>query len=72
MAVDTFVGLDIIHNASWVGYQGIEDTGREFLQGALDVNVQAPIWLCKHAWPYLKRSGVARVVLSTSDRAMYQ
>lgn len=73
LAVDTFAGVDIIiHNAGWVGYQGIEDTDREFLSRALDVNVQAPTWLCKHAWPYLKRSDAARVVLTTSDRAMYQ
>lgn len=72
LAVEAFSGVDIIiHNAGWVGYQGIEDTDGEFLQRALDVNVQAPAWLCKHAWPYLKRSEAARVVLTTSDRAMY-
>ncbi|UMZ13627.1 SDR family NAD(P)-dependent oxidoreductase [Pseudomonas sp. MPFS] len=73
LAVETFGGLDIIiHNAGWVGYQGIEDAEAGFLQRALDVNIQAPIWLCKHAWKYLKRSEAPRVVLTTSDRAMYQ
>ncbi|MNE41235.1 putative short-chain type dehydrogenase/reductase [compost metagenome] len=33
--------------------------------------MQAPIWLSKHAWPHLKRSAAPRVVLTTSDRAMY-
>ncbi|MFJ1338928.1 SDR family NAD(P)-dependent oxidoreductase [Pseudomonas caricapapayae] len=73
LALEHFGALDIlIHNAGWVGYQPIEEQDQAFLQRSLGVNVQAPIWLCKHAWKPLKRSAAARVVLTTSDRAMYQ
>ncbi|MFJ2335115.1 SDR family NAD(P)-dependent oxidoreductase [Pseudomonas helleri] len=72
-AVDAFGRLDIlIHNAGWVGYQRIEEVEPGFIERALDVNVYAPVWLCKHAWHYLRQSPAARVVLTTSDRAMYQ
>lgn len=72
LAVEHFGALDIlIHNAGWVGYQPIEQQDATFLERSLGINVHAPIWLAKHAWPHLKRSGAARVVLTTSDRAMY-
>lgn len=72
-AVGAFGRLDIvIHNAGWVGYQRIEEVEPAFIERALDVNVYAPVWLCKHAWHYLRQSPAARVVLTTSDRAMYQ
>lgn len=71
--VACFGGLDVlIHNAGWVDYQMIEQTTPEFLDRALGVNVQAPFWLCKHAWPYLKQSAAPRIILGTSDRAMYR
>lgn len=73
LTVESFGGLDIvIHNAGWVGYQPIEDTDSGFIQRALDVNIHAPVWLCKHAWRHLKQSPAPRVVLTSSDRAMYQ
>ncbi|MGL5386479.1 MAG: SDR family NAD(P)-dependent oxidoreductase [Serratia sp. (in: enterobacteria)] len=73
LAIEHFGALDIlIHNAGWVGYQPIEAQEDDFLQRSLGINVQAPIWLSKHAWTHLKRSSSARIVLTTSDRAMYQ
>lgn len=73
LAIEHFGALDIvIHNAGWVGYQPIEAQEADFLDRSLGINVQAPVWLSKHAWPHLKRSEAARVVLTTSDRAMYQ
>lgn len=73
LAIEHFGGLDIlIHNAGWVDYQGIEVQEEAFLQRALGISVHAPVWLAKHAWKYLKRSHAPRVVLTTSDRAMYQ
>lgn len=70
--VEQFGGLDgVIHNAGWVGYQPIEQVDAGFVERALAINVQAPLWLCKHAWPHLKASAAPRVVLTTSDRAMY-
>ncbi|WP_252107158.1 MULTISPECIES: SDR family NAD(P)-dependent oxidoreductase [unclassified Halomonas] len=68
----TFSGLDIvIHNAGWVGYQRIEDAEAAFLARSLSVNVWAPSWLAKYAWPALKVSRAPRIVFTTSDRAMY-
>jgi NAD(P)-dependent dehydrogenase (short-subunit alcohol dehydrogenase family) len=73
VAIEAFGQLDIlIHNAGWVGYQSIEDADASFIERALDINVYTPIWLCKHAWKHLKKSSAPRVVLTTSDRAMYQ
>jgi len=72
-AIEAYGQLDIvIHNAGWVGYQSIEEAESSFIERAVDINVYTPIWLCKHAWKYLRQSAVARVVLTSSDRAMYQ
>ena len=73
LSIAQFGALDIlIHNAGWVAYEAIEELEDGSLERALDINVRAPVWLSKHAWPYLKKSSSARVVLTTSDRAMYQ
>ncbi|UII69161.1 SDR family NAD(P)-dependent oxidoreductase [Pseudomonas sp. HN11] len=70
--IEAFGQLDIlIHNAGWVGYQNIADLDAAFLQRAMDINLYAPLWLCKHAWPHLLRSSAPRIILTTSDRAMY-
>ncbi|POA16967.1 short-chain dehydrogenase [Pseudomonas sp. FW300-N1A1] len=72
-AIEAYGQLDIvIHNAGWVGYQSIEEAESSFIERAVDINIYTPIWLCKHAWKYLRQSAVARVVLTSSDRAMYQ
>ncbi|MFN3068328.1 SDR family NAD(P)-dependent oxidoreductase [Serratia sp. J2] len=73
LAIEQFGALDIlIHNAGWVGYQPIETQEEEFLERSLGINVRTPIWLSKHAWAHLKLSPSPRIVLTTSDRAMYQ
>lgn len=72
MAVRAFGGLDIlIHNAGWVDYQPVEASDGAFIQRALGINVYSPVWLCKHGWPHLKKSTSPRVILTTSDRAMF-
>ncbi|WP_415769484.1 SDR family NAD(P)-dependent oxidoreductase [Pseudomonas sp. LB3P38] len=72
-AIEAYSQLDIvIHNAGWVGYQSIEEAELSFIERAVDINIYTPIWLCKHAWKYLRQSAAARVVLTSSDRAMYQ
>ena len=73
LAIAQFGALDIlIHNAGWVDYQGIETQEQAFLDRALGISVHAPVWLAKHAWKHLKLSAAPRIVLTTSDRAMYQ
>ncbi|MCF5142800.1 SDR family NAD(P)-dependent oxidoreductase [Pseudomonas sp. PA-6-1D] len=70
--IEAYGQLDIlIHNAGWVGYQNIADLDAAFLQRTMDINLYAPLWLCKHAWPHLLRSAAPRIILTTSDRAMY-
>lgn len=70
--IEAFGQLDIlIHNAGWVGYQNIADLDAVFLQRAMDINLYAPLWLCKYAWPHLLHSTAPRIILTTSDRAMY-
>ncbi len=72
VTIEAFGQLDIlIHNAGWVGYQNIADLDAAFLQRAMDINLYAPLWLCKHAWPHLLHSSAPRIILTTSDRAMY-
>ncbi len=72
-ALAEFGRLDIlIHNAGWVAYQSIEDLTPEFLQRAINVNVAAPTWLAQAAFPAMKRQNYGRIVLTTSDRAIYQ
>ncbi|AZF42594.1 Oxidoreductase, short-chain dehydrogenase/reductase family [Pseudomonas sp. R1-43-08] len=72
-AIEAFGQLDIlIHNAGWVGYQPIEEADSTFIGRAVDINIYTPVWLCKHAWKHLKQSSAARVVMTSSDRAMYQ
>jgi len=72
-AIKAFGQLDIlIHNAGWVGYQPIDEADATFIGRAVDINIYTPIWLCKHAWKHLQHSTAARVILTSSDRAMYQ
>lgn len=73
LAITQFGQLDIlIHNAGWVDYQLIEDQDDDFLERAIGINLRAPIWLSKYAWAHLKHSPSPRIVLNTSDRAMFQ
>ena len=70
--LEAFGSLDIlIHNAGWVGYQALEQTDAGFLERMLGINLYAPIWLARHAWPHLRQSAAPRLLLTTSDRALY-
>lgn len=64
--------LDIlIHNAGWVGYQPIEDLQPEFLARMMALGVETPLWLAQAAWPIFRRQAYGRILLTTSDRALY-
>lgn len=72
-ALSEFGRLDIlIHNAGWVAYQPIEELTPGFLQRAINVNIGAPTWLAQAALPVMKRQNYGRIVLTTSDRAIYK
>lgn len=72
-ALEQFGRLDIlIHNAGWVAYQSVQDLTPDFLQRAISINLEAPIWLSQAAFAPMKQQNYGRIVLTTSDRAIYQ
>lgn len=72
-ALEQFGRLDmLIHNAGWVAYQSIEELTPDFLQRAISVNIEAPTWLAQAAFSVMRRQNYGRIVLTTSDRAIYQ
>ncbi|MGL6341522.1 MAG: SDR family NAD(P)-dependent oxidoreductase [Waterburya sp.] len=72
-ALDKFGRLDIlVHNAGWVAYQSVQELTPDFLQRAISINLEAPTWLAQAAFPIMKQQNYGRIVLTTSDRAIYQ
>ncbi len=64
--------LDImIHNAGWVGYEAIDALTPDFLERATAIHLNAPAWLAQAAWPAMVEHGYGRILLTTSDRALY-
>lgn len=64
--------LDIvIHNAGWVGYRAIEELAPDFLRRMTSLGIDAPLWLAQAAWPAMRRRRFGRILLTTSDRAIY-
>jgi len=64
--------LDIlIHNAGWVGYEPIEQLREETFDRMMAITVKAGLWLSQAAWPLMRESGGGRIILTTSDRAIY-
>ena len=61
----------IIHNAGWVTYQTIEEVDQISLDHMLTIAVKAPLWLTQAAWPFMKKAAYGRILLTTSDRALY-
>ncbi|MES1950265.1 Short chain dehydrogenase/reductase [Salinisphaera sp. S4-8] len=61
----------VIHNAGWVGYQAIDTLTPDFLARATAIHLNAPAWLAQAAWPAMVAQGHGRILLTTSDRALY-
>ncbi|MEW6493760.1 MAG: SDR family NAD(P)-dependent oxidoreductase [Cyanobacteriota bacterium] len=73
MTLEKFDRLDIlIHNAGWVAYQSVQELTPDFLQRAISINLEAPTWLAQASFPIMKQQNYGRIVLTTSDRAIYQ
>lgn len=71
-AIDKAGRLDaIIHNAGWVAYQEIEDVTESDFERMMNVAAKAGLWLTQAAWPHMKAAKFGRIVLTTSDRAIY-
>ncbi|OCW56808.1 short-chain dehydrogenase [Hoeflea olei] len=61
----------VIHNAGWVGYQGIEAVEETSFDHMMAVMAKAPLWIAQAAWPAMREAGYGRIVLTTSCRALY-
>lgn len=61
----------VIHNAGWVGYQRIEALDENFLARMTSLSIDASLWLSQAAWPAMVRQSYGRILLTTSDRAIY-
>ncbi|MEM8530810.1 MAG: SDR family NAD(P)-dependent oxidoreductase [Chloroflexota bacterium] len=67
-AVQTQCGrLDVlVHSAGLVVYKGIAQTTDEEWERQLRVNIEAPFWLCRAAWPIMQQQAYGRIVLTVS------
>jgi NAD(P)-dependent dehydrogenase (short-subunit alcohol dehydrogenase family) len=61
----------IVHNAGWVEYQRIDAVDEDRFDHMMAVAAKAPLWLAQAAWPAMQAQGHGRIVLTTSDRALY-
>jgi NAD(P)-dependent dehydrogenase (short-subunit alcohol dehydrogenase family) len=69
-AVEHFGRLDVvIHNAGLLVWEELEDADRSW-ERMRRVNVDAPFFLTRAAFPQMKQEGYGRFVFTTSGRAM--
>lgn len=71
-ALDRHGRLDIlIHNAGWVAYETIDALRDDSFDAMMTIAAKAPLWLAQAAWPTMKANRYGRIVLTTSDRALF-
>ncbi|WP_421568523.1 SDR family NAD(P)-dependent oxidoreductase [Stenotrophomonas sp. PD6] len=61
----------IIHNAGWVEYQQIDVVEEDRFDRMMTIAAKAPLWLAEAAWSAMQSRHHGRIVLTTSDRALY-
>ncbi|MBX9683838.1 MAG: SDR family NAD(P)-dependent oxidoreductase [Hyphomicrobium sp.] len=61
----------ILHNAGWVDYEAIETVQEETFDRMMAIGAKTPLWLAQAAWPAMKAARYGRIVVTTSDRALY-
>lgn len=65
--LERFGRLDaLVHSAGLVAHGGIEEVTLERWRALTNVNVEAPFWLCRAAWPSMRRQRYGRIVLTVS------
>ena len=65
--VTTFGKIDaLIHSAGIVFYKGIVETTEDEWRTMRSVNIDAPFWLCRAAWPMMQKQRYGRIVLTVS------
>lgn len=61
----------LIHNAGWVSYHPVGEIDEAVFAHTMAIGAAAPLWLAQAAWGSMKRHGHGRIVVTTSDRALY-
>jgi short-subunit dehydrogenase len=70
-ASDTFSAVHIlVNNAGFNARGAVEETPADSLARIVDVNLKAPIVLCQHALPFLRRAGGGAIVNVASIAGM--
>ena len=70
-SLERFGRLDaLVHNAGVVSFAAIVDTDEAAWERMARVNLAAPFWLCRAAWPTLRQQGYGRIVLTVSGVAL--
>lgn len=70
-AVERFGRLDaLVCNAGVVEFAPIAETAPDAWERMMQVNIAAPFWLCRAAWPTLRRQAYGRIVLTVSGVAL--
>lgn len=70
--VETQFGrLDVlVHNAGLVHFATMEETDETIWRRIMAVNVEAPFWLSRAAFPHMRRRGYGRIVMTISGHGL--
>jgi NAD(P)-dependent dehydrogenase (short-subunit alcohol dehydrogenase family) len=72
-ALDAFGRLDIlVNNAGFVAFASLEETDDDLLERMLAVQVKAPFWLARAAFPIMQAQNYGRILFTTSGRASHR
>jgi NAD(P)-dependent dehydrogenase (short-subunit alcohol dehydrogenase family) len=72
-ALDGFGRLDIlVNNAGFVAFASLEETDDDLLERMLAVQVKAPFWLARAAFPIMQTQNYGRILFTTSGRASHR
>ncbi len=70
--IERYQRIDIIiHNAGWVGYQSIDAWDESIFDRMMSITTKTPLWLIQAAWPTMVQQQFGRIIVTTSDRAIY-
>lgn len=67
VAFETFGSVDILVNNAGISIAAPFDemSSRDF-QRHIDINLMGSVWVCRAAWPHMKKKGYGRIVNTTS------
>jgi NAD(P)-dependent dehydrogenase (short-subunit alcohol dehydrogenase family) len=67
-AIDTWGRLDaVINNAGIAHLAEFEAFSNKDIQAQIDVHLMGAIWMCRAAWPHMRRAGYGRIVNTASN-----